>query len=404
MDKILGLLIRKNRIEKNYSQEGLCQGICVVSYLSKIENGQVEPSEDIIAALFKALGMRYERDEEYLEKIRERIQKYFEHYFLHNLSKEEEAGLVTELESEYERISQSRLYLSAELFRWYRSNYEDKQIENRLTALKDYMEPPQKALFHLGKSFLSVKEGEEEAHLMKSFSYLPSSMTAFFLANHYMVVGQYHKSIVYSQKTFDLAVSEGCLYYMVEGSVLLGFCYSNERQIELMLEHFNRAKALAKGVYSNIEGNVDYNIGATLAECKQYKEAYSYLKNAFLCVDQGKRIPTLHYHKLSLVCAQLGRREEALHYIHAARENFDEKEPAVYKQLITSIDMRLSSDYLEKEEYLQLIESIYETLKVEYPFGFQRFYGDFLIEAYVAKRKYKEALRVSLEMQKSLFK
>ena len=36
MDKRIGTYIRKARIEKSYSQEGLCKGICAVSYLSKI--------------------------------------------------------------------------------------------------------------------------------------------------------------------------------------------------------------------------------------------------------------------------------------------------------------------------------------------------------------------------------
>ena len=36
----MGLLLRKGRLEKDWSQEGLCKGICAVSYLSKIEQGK----------------------------------------------------------------------------------------------------------------------------------------------------------------------------------------------------------------------------------------------------------------------------------------------------------------------------------------------------------------------------
>lgn len=48
MDAIVGYLIRQKRLEQNISQEGLCKGICVVSYLSKIEQGLVNPSTEII--------------------------------------------------------------------------------------------------------------------------------------------------------------------------------------------------------------------------------------------------------------------------------------------------------------------------------------------------------------------
>ncbi|MBQ6580357.1 MAG: helix-turn-helix transcriptional regulator, partial [Oscillospiraceae bacterium] len=51
-----GFLIRKLRLEKNWSQEGLCKGICAVSYLSKIEQGKAEASEEILKALFERLG------------------------------------------------------------------------------------------------------------------------------------------------------------------------------------------------------------------------------------------------------------------------------------------------------------------------------------------------------------
>ena len=38
-----GTLICRERLRRNWSQEGLCRGICAVSYLSKIEKGRAEP-------------------------------------------------------------------------------------------------------------------------------------------------------------------------------------------------------------------------------------------------------------------------------------------------------------------------------------------------------------------------
>jgi len=43
----LGLLIKLERQRQNIKQEALASGICVPSYLSRIENGLVVPSEDI---------------------------------------------------------------------------------------------------------------------------------------------------------------------------------------------------------------------------------------------------------------------------------------------------------------------------------------------------------------------
>ncbi|MBU5675164.1 helix-turn-helix transcriptional regulator [Alkaliphilus sp. MSJ-5] len=44
---ITGLLIKSNREKLGLKQEYLCKGICSISYLSKIEKGNIVPSEDI---------------------------------------------------------------------------------------------------------------------------------------------------------------------------------------------------------------------------------------------------------------------------------------------------------------------------------------------------------------------
>lgn len=56
-----GSVILRERLRKNWSQEGLCRGICAVSYLSKIEKGRAEPSEDILRQLLDRLGLHTDR-------------------------------------------------------------------------------------------------------------------------------------------------------------------------------------------------------------------------------------------------------------------------------------------------------------------------------------------------------
>ena len=72
-----GRLLRQERLRQNLSQEGLCRGICTPSYLSKIEQGQVEPGEDILQGLFAALGLRLETDPGFLKQAQEHLNAYF---------------------------------------------------------------------------------------------------------------------------------------------------------------------------------------------------------------------------------------------------------------------------------------------------------------------------------------
>ena len=62
MPAMIGQLIRQERLRQNLSQEGLARGICAASYLSKIEQGQVEPGAEILERLCAALGIDYRSD------------------------------------------------------------------------------------------------------------------------------------------------------------------------------------------------------------------------------------------------------------------------------------------------------------------------------------------------------
>ena len=76
--KILGSLIKLNRLNQKMSQQALCKGICVPSYLSKIENGEVIPSLDMIKLLFDELAIDYLSDYEWLKQMKEQIDDFFE--------------------------------------------------------------------------------------------------------------------------------------------------------------------------------------------------------------------------------------------------------------------------------------------------------------------------------------
>ena len=76
-----GFLIRKKRLEKSWSQEGLCKGICAVSYLSKIEQGKAEAFDDILFSLFERLGINWICDDETIRKGKSFIEEWYDSAF-----------------------------------------------------------------------------------------------------------------------------------------------------------------------------------------------------------------------------------------------------------------------------------------------------------------------------------
>ena len=78
---LIGFLIRQKRIEKGWSQEGLCRSICAVSYLSKIEQGKADASRELLQLLFCRLGVRWVDDEKTLTEVSAIIDRAYDAIF-----------------------------------------------------------------------------------------------------------------------------------------------------------------------------------------------------------------------------------------------------------------------------------------------------------------------------------
>ena len=76
--KMTGFIIRRERMRRDWSQDGLCRGICAASYLSKIEQGRVEASEDILRLLYERLELPWYGGESALPALCERIDELYE--------------------------------------------------------------------------------------------------------------------------------------------------------------------------------------------------------------------------------------------------------------------------------------------------------------------------------------
>ena len=107
MEAFVGVLIRRERLRQNYSQEGLCRGICAVSYLSKIEQGKAEAGEDVVLPLLHRLGVDFETDEAFLTWAGARIDVLYQELLAGREREELFRQTLAELEERKERCLQS---------------------------------------------------------------------------------------------------------------------------------------------------------------------------------------------------------------------------------------------------------------------------------------------------------
>lgn len=108
-----GILLRRERLHLGWSQEGLCKGICAVSYLSKIEQGRAAASEEIVRQLFARIGITWQGAPQTLAPLRAQVEAAYDALFSFRM--EEFQGSVKALEPQEALLRYSPFALDAML-------------------------------------------------------------------------------------------------------------------------------------------------------------------------------------------------------------------------------------------------------------------------------------------------
>lgn len=402
MKNWVGFLLKHYRLKLNFSQSGVCKGICTVSYLSKIENGTAQPSEEVIEQLFKALGIKSCWNEAVLKQGEKLLTAYFDQVFHHEDTSESSEAIRACLKD----AEINPLYLAFKLF-----EIQEAQLQLNVEAMKEQLNQLQPFIGFMDEKMLFVYEllvgkafnEEAESAYLKADQLNPCSISKLKIASLYYEKGQFQKALQYCKKAYDLAAYEGNISVMSEVSIIEGGCYCNLYQFDLMIQTYERCLNLNRD-NSHLRSDIKYNIGATYLETGCYEKAYEYLIEA----EPGRLDPLskfLTYHKLSLVLYYLNRHSESLDYIEKAEAVLNEEQiqdhcEDIYAKMIQVV--RMMSEGKMNEEYLKLLEEVYEDCGKRIIFGFQQFHGHMLIDAYKANRRYKEALQLAMQMQEML--
>ncbi len=390
-----GILIRRLRLERNYSQAGLCRGICAPSYLSKIEQGQAEPSPEVLDRLFAALGVAYCRDQALLEQARQQLGAYFE------AREQGEVADTSWLDAHLEQLTYSDLNVTCQLYGLYRQlDRGEKPDCGCLTPLLPQMDPSQQYLYWNAKAEASAGAPEALEALRCAERQKPCAYVRYLIACALYHLGQYSQSIEAADSAYRMAADEGDLYVLVNASFLLGCCYT-DRVLDLAERYYNRAIRLGSRQWPQIADWAAYNLGASYLEWGQPEKALYWLTRTRL--REGQDIHNLLlYQKRSILYSQLGRREEALEALTRAEAILQEAQTSDWEQALYGDMLSFAHLLLEEgqasPDYEALLLRLYTDAGERLGFGFRRFYGLYLSRLYQSQRRYKDALRVSEEI------
>lgn len=380
MDKnISGYIIRRERLRRGWSQDGLCLGICAASYLSKIEQGRVTASEDILRLLYERLSLPWYGGESAMSGLSERLDELYELAYSGEFKALNAA--VTALREEKPELllspAAADISVLSEIAAW---RGESADIDE---AMEQYLAPRGLALLRL------MQHREAEAAAI-----YPSALCSYWAGNVlYESGGSYTAAVENLQRAYSLAAGEGRARLMMLSRAYIGNCYCNQLDVENMEAHYTVAERLATALHdAGMLASIRYNRAATALETGDYESAYRY----FSALEE----PTaMALHKLAICCEKLGRRDEAFSALNRAAAVEDTHMPAgLAEEMLSLVRRRLENpDYLRDADYGAALLDCFERCRRELPIGYAGFHLPWLLEWYTANRQYKLAYELMNE-------
>jgi tetratricopeptide (TPR) repeat protein len=242
----------------------------------------------------------------------------------------------------------------------------------------------------------STEYGEEDNSInlsRKAFSILNNSYSLLNLMHTYWMKGQYDKVHECADKCIALALDEGNTWNLASCYRLIGSVYACLNAEEIMIPFYNRAIHLLQNTYWNNQlDDIYYNIGATYISNKKFDLALGYLE----MVKWEDNF--LLSHKKALTLIRDGKKEDADKYINEMKswilKNESEGNIEIEKMMLKEAEYECKKDFLKDPQYINLLETLMDSLKKERHKGFVIFYEDILKKAYCNQRKYKKALEL----------
>ncbi|KLA00767.1 MULTISPECIES: helix-turn-helix domain-containing protein [Bacillus] len=364
----IGKQVFYKRLQQKMTQEELCQGICSVSYLSKIENGKIEASEEILQLLCTRLEIAVTDLRDVEEDVKGKLDEWLN--ALIRLDKAQIERIRKELEEDMQSVQDFEIinYYKLLNIRYLLMKRELSAIAEELEKLKKAYKkfsPFQKLLYTYSKGLLCClqykwKKGLEdllETEIMaKELGYHETGIY-YNIALTYSHLEIQHLTLHFANIALEAFRSEYKFRNVINCQILIALSYAEQGQYEealTMYENILReAEAFAdKDVLMSITLS---NMGNIYYKKKKYQQA----KEHYLESLQLQKQVDLNYidtvYEMALSCIKLEQFEEAKEWINkgvtAAKreERFNTK---LY--LILMLQYKYFGEAKEYKEFLEL--------------------------------------------------
>ena len=378
-EKIPGAVIRRERLARGIEQKALCEGICVPSYLSKIERGLVCPNGEITAALYGRLGLEALEGKE-LKLADERVDAAYGRV-LYNAGVNEAMALLEPLAAGLVNSPRAADWLIL------RGLAAGEDTTRALSDMADCLTERQRQQLVILKWKYGADRRPEP--MREACFALGDSFALNAWAEACYVSADYGEVLRLEEKLTAQALEEGNTWQLANYYILKGSAYSCLFLEDMMLTYYRRAIHMLQNTgWKHALDDLYYNIGATMLSLKRFDEAACWFEK------MQARDGALALHKRALLAIRRGDVQEGRALIEAMRRCLaadPQTSPADWLRA-EEAEWECRTDFLESREYLGLLERLLAELGRDYHFGHVTFYQDVYLEACQRQRQYRKAL------------
>lgn len=390
-----GQLLKIERLRQGKELKEVVGGICSVSTLSKIERGKQKANPDMLVDLYNELGINYENNEDFMENMSNLINQYF-----YELTYQFEHESLNILKQESDRLMHSPMAIEWMIIR--AMEYPDEDILKVLDGCVGLMSQEQLAWYYLIQRYESKNITLEKK--IKAQRILQNSISTLNLMWTYWNYGEYSTVNNLSEIAINFALNEGNTWALSQVYLILGGIYSSYNMEESMISEYQKCINLLKNTnwIKELE-TMYYNMGATYISLGEYKKAREYLgkadKNNFSSSHKWAvlEIKTGNVNKAKKWIDKMEIYTEDYKFRNSPLKTWDKFNKSYYEEMMEIVQvtkLQLNEQAEELDKYILLLESLMNKFLKSGRYGFMNFHKDSLKEAYIKKRRYKDALEL----------
>ena len=291
----VGSIIKHHRVKQAMTQKELCEGICSISHLSKIENNSKEVNRETLNMLLERLHIKLEDEENNHKLLEKRLSDFMESILFQNKERSTKIFEELKVKEEYIYITDMVNTYLLYVFRYhiFMANFNEalkfykilKKLSNNFSQHENYLFQCFYAVYCLlegGSDFRPALKTLKS--LYTEFDKVPTIIHGellYYLSNGYFQANNFYKASFFISEGLKLYGSQFNFARIVHSQVLLANCYT-------LLGLFDQASKMFDIMLNNSEFKapgtefyyVFHNYGFFLKETKQYVKAIEYYKRA----------------------------------------------------------------------------------------------------------------------------